>query len=317
MGWMWSWSESVSYDWPDWTRPWLAPPRWSTPRCDVLTRPVDLTEVVASEPRDWPTELRNLNLTLPPPPQRPWQGSIGWCVPMQRVSRQRLAALVVSNPYGGTDVATGKFYEPGKSYTVTIPTPIAGEWAWEGFPTATAGGDRHWVGVEPDGTTHEAISFRPPTPTMPAWCETYASVLGDGRPAHHIYPGGSVWKGGAFRENFAWPRLAWDRGDPPHRLGLWLHDLGGGDGTKDWAFPRYGQCVRLSEKAYRELSWNANAEQVAFLSALRRYGAEIYDRGGQHWHASFATVAGSQWVGSTLSRLPVRVADLELVTAER
>lgn len=314
---MWSLAESVTYNWPDWTRPWLAPPRWSVPRCDVLTRPVDLTEVAASEPMEWPAPLAGLNLTTPPPPSVPWQGSIGWCVPMQRVDRRVMTQLAVSNPYGGTDVATGTTYKGGQGYSVPIPAPVAGFWGWEGFPTATAGGDRHWVGVEMDGTTHEAISFRPPTATAPAWCETYASFAPDGRPLHHITPGGAVWMGGKFRENFSWPRVAWSRGDQPHRLGLWLHDLGGGDGTQPWSFPAYGQTVRLSEKVYRELSWAADAEQLAFLTALRRHGAEIYDRGAQHWHASFATVAGAQWAGSTLGKLRIPVAALELVTADR
>ncbi len=318
MGWSWSWAESVTYDWPDWTRPWLAPPRWTVPRCDVLTRPVDLTEVLDSEPREWPTELRNLYVTTPPPPVRPWQGSVPTGgIPVQRVSRDRPAQLVVSNPWGGTDIATGEFHPGGHSYTRTIPTPISGDWGVEGFPNPLAGSDRHWVGIEADGTCHEAISFRPPTATAPAWCEAYVQVAATGVPHHAVFPGGAAWKGGAFRPDFAWSQLAWNRGDQPHRLGMYLYDIGGGDGTKDWTFPAYGQCVRLSEKAFRELSWTADTEQLAFLTALRRHGAELYDRGGAYWHASVGFVAGAQWAGSTLGRLAIPVSALELVTAER
>lgn len=308
----WTWWESVTYDWPDWTRPWLAPPRWRNPTCDVTTRRVDETRVTASEPRQWPVELAGLNLTCDPPRQTPWQGSVGGG-PIQTVDPTMTRRFTIDNKWGGNLYRDGQLvgrYGPGERWQVDVPMPVRNGWAVEGYPNALNQGDRHWFGIEPDGTAHECIWLGlNNTPTMLNYCK-YApdGTLLTGMP-------GGVVKGGQ-----QWTRLAWDRFDEPHRLGIVFHNLGGGDGTGPpalWDFPRYGQTFRLSTAEYRrQLSLGVDPEQLAFLNALHFHGAEAYDRGGQRWHGSIGMVAGAQWLGSKLGELQIPLSSLELVTGE-
>ena len=316
---LWNPTEAFTYGWPDWTRWfWGVPPRWQPPICDVPERPLNTRAVVASEPREWPVELRHLDLGIMVPGTVPYEGSVPHGgIPVQRVTRAKMTTFTVTNPYGGMDLATGDTIR-GR-YRLDLPTPTSGQYGHEGYPNPDIWKDvdRHWIGVEDDGTVWETIWMAANAPAGPEVMNV-AAWNPDGSPKHVLAPGGAVFKGQAFHEDFRWSAHALNRYDPPHRLGVWLYDLGGGDGDQAWAFPRYGQILRLSTAVYERLYPTANAEQRIVLDSLHTYGATIYDRGGdakRGWHCSLGMVAGRQWVGSTLANFRIPLAALELVTA--
>ncbi len=304
---------------------------WSNPHTDVgQERRVDTTRVGSSVPVDWPAEYANLKIDFDPPRQTPWKGSVSGGHPVQAADPTRTKKVRVRNRWGGTliedGVDTGR--ELRRDYSVRIARPARERdhgWAWQGYPNPGASGDRHLYLVWPDGTVEEMIGFYPDVMT----CEHYARYGPDGEVLHRIDPGGSVVKA-----NLQWTRLALNRGDTPHRMGLVFHELGDepdhsipdgierwnlerhkSDGIRaDFAVPRYGQWFRLSDEAHRRLIVGANLEQRMVLDGANEHGFLPVDRGGSGWEPGPAMISGAQWDGSTLGDLQIRVADLERVT---
>lgn len=314
--------------WIRWLLKLLGYKPWTNPFTDVGDeRQLDLTLVGDSVEIEWPEEVRDWPVDFSPPAQRPYKGSVGGGIPVQKVDPSKTRRIRVYNQWSGTlvenDIDTGT--DPGENYYVDVPVPESGEWAVQGYPNELATGDRHWYGVEPDGTAHEMISFWPTD-----WsCHHYAKYAPDGTILHRVDPGGSVVKG-----NVRWTGIALNRGDKPHRLGLVFKQLGkevdhsvpdgnlrfgqpGSDGEQDWAYPRYGQWYRLSLNAYQRLSAKANAEQQTVLDSAFHFGFIPYDRGGYGDKANVGMIAGAQWVGSTLDEIDMKLSDLELVIEAR
>lgn len=312
-----NWHQQISYDWQGWVWDWFGfKPRWTNPTCDVKNRHVDKTLVGSSEPREWPSELRDLNLAFGPVAQKPMMGSVPGSVPMQMVDPNKTTTVTVGNNWGGWRFKNGvktEWLPAGTTYDVIIPTPMNNGLAHEGYPNHGSQGDRHWYGIEPDGTAHECIWMQ----WGPNWwdharCLHYMKYDPQGNMIDGIPGGGNIVKGG-----IQWTAHAWNRYDEPHRLGCVIHNMGGGDGWGDpynWDFPRYGQVFRLSEDRYKELYPSADEEQRRFLDSLRHYGVVPFDTGGNGWFVAIAEVGGAQWVGSTLGELDIPVSDLELVT---
>lgn len=309
---IWTWWEQFTYGWEGWMRN-LAGPRWENPRCDVNSRRLDTTRVVKSLPMEWPRELRNLNLTVDTPTQVPYLGSVSG-FPMQMVDPNNLRTFTVRNPWGGVDVGGTSGVYISKPYTVQIPTPYQNGWAHEGYPNSGVTLDRHWYGIEPDGTSHEAIWMNEPAGSV----EAYARYGPNGEVEHRLDTGGYVVKGG-----MSFTPIVWNRHDPPHRLALLVYNLakkrsdgdGPSDGTADWEHPAYGDVYRLSHEMWSLFSVGADLEQKVFLDSLYYHGAAVFDRGGDGIHASIAMVAGSQHVGSTIPKLNIPISALELVVA--
>lgn len=286
-----TWAQSLTQNWPGWLRGLLGVRDWTPPKSDIVERPLDTRQVVESVSVDWPASHRtlrvdtNANATV-------WAGSLPH-VPAQRVAPNApMVTFTEINPWLGN--ATRR---------VQLPVPVQGAWWVEGNPTIGGAWDRHWFGHCPEtGVSFEVIGVNVAAKTCLSSSRWRNGELIDG---HASIASGSQWLS-----------KAWNRGDPPHRLSLVMDDYGGGDGTRIWQFPRCGDVVRLSHDAFVRLGEGADPEQLAFLAALYVCGAEIADRS----HAPSPSVkavfvAGSQWAGSTLPLLDVRVVDLEYVTA--
>lgn len=330
-GWA-NWHQQVSYGWKGW---FAYKPRWTNPRSDAIgPRHICTDTVTSSKPIEWPVEYRDVALWAGPVGQTSiWQGTLlGAGQPVQRVDRMHLREFVIDNRYGGDLWRDGKFIEhlsAGQQWEAYIPEPVRlrqDGWAVEGYPNALNKGDRHWYGVEDDGTCHEAIW----TVALEHIAGTvFSGLKGDTMADYCCYaPDGSLLTGimkgshvGVVKGNVQWTSLAWNRGDPPHRLGAVFHDLAlvamnaaASDGTRaDWTFPAYGQLFRLSSEVYNRLSANADDEQQSFLDSLHNHGVMPYDTGGNDWGASISIVAGAQHVGSTIGDLSIQITDLELV----
>ena len=339
MRYLWTWWESVTYCWPDWTRTWLAPKRWTNPQSDVTTeRRLELHRVLESQPVRWPEELADLRLNLGPPGQEPWEGTVGGGVPMQLVDPNRTSRFRVTGKYSGTryfrtseeEDFTTSFIPDWDGYEIDLPNPIQGGWGYEGYPNPANRGDRHWFGLERNGTAHEAIWLNPDFKTL----DHYIKYSPTGAVLDKLIPAGTVVKG-----DIQWTAHALNRGDPPHRLGCVFHNLGHyrdaegnliwGDGQgyqAEWEVPAYGQMYRLSDQAYGRLTQQGlDLEQSWVVDSLRYFGVVPYDRGGrlkpnpQHQtdfvpHMTIGLVSGQQWIGSTVAELEIYVSDFELVT---
>ena len=319
MQYIWTWWQSVTYGWTGLMQQWFgAKPRWENPPADYIreTRHLDKTMVADSKPVVWPTEYRDLRLGLGPVRQTPWAGSVGG-KPVQLVAGAMSRPIKVQNWYGGPRYVDGdlvKNYAPGEAYHVTVPGPVRYGWAVEGYPDGLNQGDRHWYGLEADGTAHEMIGF-----WQTDWsCVHYRKYDPDGNMIDGIPDG----RGATVKGNVQWTSLAWDVGDKPHRLGLvfrWLgkHPTEGWtDAPEPWASkfdnPAYGKVYRLSREEYdRQMSLGPNEEQKSFLDSLRFYGAIPYDQGGYDWHGSIGLIAGSQQAQSTISELDIPLSALE------
>lgn len=321
MGYPWkNWHQQVSYDW---TRPpgsWFAyKPRWSNPTTDMPQRTNLVTDrVTASVPMQWPVEYHGapIDVTVR---QTPWQGSVGG-KPVQHVDKMKMRRFMVDNKYGGELFRNGMsqgLTKAGEQWEVMVPRPVREAqdgWAVEGYPNMLNDGDRHWYGLEDDGTAHECIWLGIGTDTMLDYCR----FAPDGTLLDGVVKHGRV---GVVKGNVSWLSLAWNAGDAPHRLGLVFHNLAregvngaASDGTRDdWTQPAYGQVFRLSAEVYNRLSLNADAEQQAFLDSARHHGFMPYDVGGATWKAGVGMVAGAQHTRSTVSDLELSVTDLELV----
>lgn len=322
---MWTFAEQLTYDWPSWARSlFRAPKRWQNPICDVgAERHLDRTLVESSEPIEWPDELRDLEVDFGPPRQKPYQGSVGG-KPVQSVNPDRTRRFTVHNKYRGNLIVDGVEAGPlDGPYQVDVPVPYQNGWGVEGYPNGGNLGDRHWYGVEPDGTAHEMIWFN----QIDSTCAHYAKYAPDGTITHRVDPGGSVVKG-----NVQWTSLALNQGDPAHRLGLVFHNLGatvdhsvddqivrfgnaGSDGDADWDYPRYGQWFRLSRAAYDRLSVGVTDIFIqSVLDSAHYHGFIPYDRGGQTPGASVGMIGGGQHERSKLAQIRMGVKDLERVT---
>lgn len=311
---VWTWAQQISHDWPDWFRKLFGIQRWENPRCDVADRHLCVDEVMSSIPIEWPTEWANVRVSTNAPRQTPWQGSVqGSCV--QMVNPDVTKTFTVRNEYGGTLFENGdkvRFYNAGETYDVEIPVPIRNGWGLEGYPNGGNLGDRHWFGIEPDGTAHEVIWINVPAGTV----ASYTKWSPDGKLAHGVLPGGTVVKGG-----IQWTAHGWNRWDRPHRLGLVFSNLSGGDGDLDVPHPSYRNIYRLSEEAYYNHLKEArgDGELRNLLDSMRIYGMVPYDRGGDGnaKRCTIGTFAGAQMVGSSMGKLNVQLKDLELVVDER
>lgn len=304
---------------------------WRNPKTDIRDeRKLDLSLVDESIQIEWPEEIKDWKVDFTPPAQKPYKGSVGGGVPVQLLDPSKTKKIMVHNQWRGTLIENGvdTGIDPGDDYYVDVPVPVSGEWAIQGYPNENAGGDRHWYGIEPDGTAHEMISFW----TTDWSCHHYAKYAPDGTILHRVDPGGSVVKG-----NIRWTGVALNRNDKPHRLGLVFKKIGKdwdntywdgnvrfgepdehwSDGEQNWEYPRYGQWYRLSSEAYVRLSAKADAEQQAVLDSAYYFGFIPYDRGGALDQANVGMIAGSQWVGSTIGELDIKLKDLELVTQGR
>lgn len=310
---VWTAWESLTYEWTGLLRA-LAGPKWRNPVCDVTDRYVCKDTVSESVKMSWPDELKDLRMGCDIPSQVPWQGSVGG-QPVQMVNPTKYKTFTVDNVYGGTRIVAGepdRYYKPGEKYKVKIPVPVTGEWAVQGYPNGKNDGDRHWYGIEPDGTAHEVIWLGIGTPTV----ASYNKWSPKGERLDSIPRKGSVVKG-----DIQWTAHAWNRFDEPHRLGIVFYNFGNspegwGDGTGEpakWTFPAYGQILRLSEECYDRLSENADWEQQAFLDSCRYHGIVPFDRGKKEWHGTIAMVSGAQHVGSTIPQLNIPLSELELV----
>ena len=332
MNYVWSYWQSVTYHWKGWVwQLWGAKPRWYNPTCDVPSGVRHLnTELAAGETVkiDWPDELKDKSIGLGPVGQVPWDGTVGGGKPVQMVFKGNLKGFKVDNPWGGMRVKDGeleRWYKPGERYDVNVPSPIRNGWAVEGYPNGKNTGDRHWYGVEEDGTAHEVIWLGIGTNTVSAYSKyDPEGNLVDG--LVNLNKDGSYEPRGVVKGHQQWTSIAWNVGDPRHRLGIVFKSLGRnaetGEGDSpepygSWEYPAYGQLYRLSEEEYqRQLTYDPNDEQRILLDSLRYYGVEPYDQGGSSWHGSIGMVSGAQHRMSTIHELDIPLSELELVVED-
>lgn len=328
MGYGWTnWHQQTSYDWKGWAKNFAYKPRWSNPHSDVPdTRYVNTDTVSDSRPMKWPEEYRGLSLWFGPVGQDSvWRGSLlGAGMPVQRVDKKYSRMFTIDNRYGGDLYRDGKLVgkiPAGEKWDVLVPQPVRlheDGWAVEGYPNLLNKGDRHWYGVEDDGTAHESIWILAKEHGGNNTMLDYCKFAPDGTLLTGVSRNG---KAGVVKGNVPWTSLAWNRDDAPHRLGAAFHNLAvvgmngaASDGTRaDWTFPAYGQLFRLSPRVYELLSKNANEEQQAFLDSLFLHGVMPFDTGGNSWGAGTAMIAGSQHKGSTIADMDILITDLELV----
>lgn len=329
MGYPWeNWHQQISYDWKGFMKLFAYKPRWENPVCDVPPGLRRLNTEIAgdSQPVEWPAELSNLTVDIGPPRQKPYQGSVGG-QPIQMVSRKKMRLFTIDNKWGGVLVRDGEIVgetKAGERYEILVPRPIREDqdgWAVQGYPNMLNTGDRHWYGIEEDGTAHECIWLGIGTDTMSTYCR-YAP---DGSLLDGIVDSRGTY--GVVKGNVQWTSIAWNRGDPPHRLGLAFYNLAASDipgfsdgDNEEWTTPAYGQLYRLSERAYDRMMETADEEQQDLLVSGRFNGFMPFDRGGSKMGGGMALVSGSQWgIGgqwdkpSTLEDLDIRFSDLELV----
>lgn len=337
MGYFWkNWHQEVSYNWTGFMSLFAYRPKWTNPTSDMPNRTnlASLGIVTDSEPVDWPEEYQGgrINTAVR---QKVWMGSVGG-IPVQRVDPMRVRRFTIINRWGGYLVRDGVdqgYLNSGQTWEVDVPVPVRlaeDGWAVEAYPNAGNDGDRHWYGVEDNGTHHEAIWIVTDEHfALGRWSGSGNTMLDYCKYA----PDGTLLTGVSSRTGYAgvvkgcvsWLSLAWQRGDSPHLLGMAMNNLARdgyngapSDGDRDdWEHPAYGRHYRLSPEAYTRLSVNADSEQQTFLDAIFHYGIIPYDRGGatsSTLGAGVGMVAGAQHVGSTLPQLDIKVSDLELVT---
>ncbi len=327
MGYQWTQHQAQTYTWTGfWFWLFGAKPRWTNPTSDVQpgTRFLKKGNVQSSIKVQWPAELKDLSLGLEVK-QKPWQGTVSGGKPVQMVSDTKTKGFSVDNIYGGLRYKDGvpfKDYKAGERYTVSIPVPLRDGWGIEGYPNASNTGDRHWYGIEADGTAHEVIWMGIGTPTV----LNYTKYAPDGSLLDGIMTTDEMgtYPRGAVKGHQQWTSLAWNKGDEPHVLGIVFKALGNnpvnGDGDSpepyaSWALPAYGQTYRLSEAEYdRQMALGPDQEQANFLSSLRFHGVESYDQGKQTWHGSIGMIAGAQQANNTVANLDIPISELELVT---
>ena len=181
-----------------------------------------------------------------------------------------------------------------------VPVPVTGDWWVEGNPAIGGAWDKHVLLVRPEtGESWELIGCTKSVRGCLAFAHYVDGVLVDGMPV--------------CAADVSMSAILANRDDPPHRLGIAMDDYAGRDGSKLWGFPRCGDVLRLSPAVAGRLAADSTPEQQVILRSLSEHGARIYDRGGSEPHVSLGLYAGTQWAGSTLSALDVRVSDLELV----
>lgn len=283
------WQQEARYWAPFWR--WIfGIPDWAPQECDVLSRPLDATTVGSSEPVEWPTGWGTTKV----------QTSIGTGLidglslpglTMQRVGTTA-DAFYMNNTY------------TGEARTVNIPRPLKGYYWTEGMPCRNGAYDRHFVGVADDGTVTEAIQLS----------TQFKTILSYGVFA----PDGTLVEGQPqTAAGVSLSRIMYRMGDPYHRLGIAVTDYSGRDGTKDWAFPKCGDIVRLSAQARdRELAKATTNEARDVVNMLNTHGAVIFDRGGDNRvpGGSIAIAAGAQNRGQ-LNSIAITFGDLERVTS--
>lgn len=293
-----SWQQTTVWWAPFWR--WLFQvPDWSPATCDVKQRPLDTTTVGSSRPVEWPEGWAATQVGTNPTADLSYDRMSLSGYPMQRARPDRSERFTLNNTYTGE---VRDIYLPG-------PVSPLGWWT-ESMPARDALGsdgvwDRHWIGVQDDGTTFEAIQLRR-SPLRGVL--SYGVWSPDGR----LIEGRPVTAGGV-----AIHRLVYDRFDQPHRLGLAVSNYAGADGSKDWPFPRCGDWVRLSAAALdRVHTSKPTAEVLTFAEMLHTHGAVIFDRGGDGNKpgGAFAFTAGAQWAQRPLQSLSLTFGDLELVT---
>ena len=273
--------------------------QWKPQFCDVPDRYVDTTEVLSSEPVDWPAELANETLHIPAPPS-PWDGRAMMSGrPLQRVDPEHTVWITERNTYRGATVDR------------RIPRPIAKHFWIEGMPTRGGAHDRHWIGVADDGRTWEIIGLRCGLvfrggkwwrPAIGRGCLAVARYVESG--LHH--EDRPVIKSGDQVSS-----LLLNRWDQPHRLAITLTDYAketGSDGTADWSFPAVGDWVCLDAA---RVPAGLDLEQQRFANTLVQHGAIIGDRGG---HNQLSVVPGAQWANTTLSELDLKLSDFRKVS---
>jgi hypothetical protein len=290
--------QQTTVQWAPFWRWLFQVPEWIPAACDVKHRPVDTTTVGVSRPVEWPAGWADTVIHSNPTADLTWDKMSLRGYPMQRARPDRSERFQLNNTYTGElrDV-----YLPG-------PSGSLGWWT-ESMPARDAIGsdnvwDRHWIGVQDDGTVFEAIQLRR-SPVRGVL--GYSVWNADGR----LIEGRPVTAAG-----IALHRLVYDRFDTPHRLGLAIANYSGGDGDKDWPFPRCGDWVRLSAAALdRVHASKPTAEVLSFAEMLHTHGAVIFDRGGDGNKpgGSFAFTAGAQWAQRPLQALSLTFNDLEVV----
>lgn len=327
MGYLWAnWFQQISYDWSGFLSLFAYKPRWTNPTSDMPKRTNLNTEPVSSSvPMNWPAEYQGSTLNLSVG-QNVWQGSVPHAgQPVQRVDKSKTRTFWIDQKYGGEVIIDGVsqgYKKAGERWSVEVPRPVREAqdgWAVEGYPNAGNRGDRHWFGLEDDGTAHECIWLGIGTDTMLDYCK-YA-------------PDGSLLTGSKSAAGFAgvvkgcisWLSVAWNAGDKPHRLGMGMSNLARlgvngvpSDGTRDdWTEPAYGQVFRLAPEVYNRLSATADEEQQNFLDSLFYYGIMPYDVGGAamgtvKYGGGVGMVAGAQHKDSSVGKLEIKFTDLEL-----
>lgn len=297
MAYVWTPWEGMTYRWPEWTRRFgVAPQRWRNPHCDALDRPLDTTVVQASEVPEWPDGWADAPLLIEAGTE-PWEGQAGG-IPMQMVDPDRRRPFVRE-----------AYWNPGVRQTVEIPVPMRDSWGHEGYPDphprwGSADGDRHWIGVEPDGTSHEVFAMYGAQGRVGNYCRWSP----DGEIEFSTAPEGGVNKAGVrYSDKILGPA------DPPHRLLIVL--AGRDEDPETWTrFPRVGDVVRLSAEAHARHMATADLQQRLVLDSLHIHGAVCHDH-GTHLAAGGRVmhVGTGLWAGNTLSRLDIRMGDLEEV----
>lgn len=347
MGYFWkNKHQEISYKWKGFLALLKFRPSWKNPETDMYERTNLANNYIVSDsvPVKFPAEFSGgtINTSIS---QTVWDGSVHGGKPVQAVDPNKTRRFRINNEYTRELIVDGESkgeIGAGEHFYVDVPEPVRLKedgWAVEGYPNVGNGGDRHWYGIEPDGTTHEMIwittseqykasglgAFAPPEPNTAA---KYCKYSPDGTMLTGLRSGDLEI--GVVKGNLSWLSIAWNAGDEPHLLGasfneLALHGHNGArsDGSmEEWEHPAYGRHYRISEKLFNDLRVDAKTDdEYNFYLSLRVYGFIPYDRGGTYdpqkgpMEGRFGIVAGSQHVGTGLEALEIPIDELELVTA--
>lgn len=346
MGYFWkNKHQEVSYNWKGFLALFKFRPPWKNPKTDMHKRANirDDEVVTASVPVQFPSEFDGgaIETSIS---QTVWAGSVNGGKPVQAVDPTKTRRFRINNKYTRTLIIDGEdqgVIRSGEHFYVDVPEPVRLKqdgWAVEGYPNAAAGGDRHWYGIEPDGTTHEMIwitareqyrasgleAFMPGEPDTAA---KYCKYAPDGTMLTGLFSGDREI--GVVKGNLSWLSLAWNAGDEPHLLGATFNELAlrGHDGAhsdgsmEEWEHPAYGRHYRITDALFNRLmDQAATQDEKNFYLSLRVYGFIPYDRGGNYdlqeapMGGSFGIVGGAQHVGTGLESLKIPLDEIELVT---
>lgn len=347
MGYFWeNKHQEISHDWKGFLALFKFRPEWKNPKTDMYKRTNIADHYVVSDsvPVDFPKEFEGGHIKTSIS-QTVWAGSVNGGSPVQAVDPTKTRRFRINNQYTRDLIVDGEELgqiKSGEHFYVDVPEPVRLKqdgWAIEGYPNAANLGDRHWYGIEKDGTTHEMIwcttaeHYRDAglgafTPAEPNTAIKYCKYAPDGTMVTGVLNGGKPM--GVVKGDISWLSIAWNAGDEPHLLGCAFNELAllgfdgaGSDGSmEDWDHPAYGRHYRITEALYNELMAKATtADERSFALSLRIYGFIPYDRGGHYdlakgpMNGGFGIVAGAQHVGTGLEALKIPVDELELVTA--